>query len=568
MGGETGRDLATVGLAIADGFAGQAARQVQQRNLNQLATATETATQLAGQGQFSNLPPELQKSFERTLGKELVQVLQFQSSINAPLATLRQGALSQVQAPVTDITGFDTREVQAQGPPTAQGRVPTQPQQVPIFGQRPPTPQEELRRFERLSPTAASFIGGPQLGNLQASTLSALARQTTASSAEKRQIRGALIDFAKQNRLVGQVPTSELDPADITDDVIPLTLGDTTLLVRRRQPVRFANPTAEQTALAAELGITNPEEVFTIENATRINKLKLDRELARAGQRELVKGQTKVQVIEDQPLFVTAPNHRLYNNATGNRVQSTRLTGDVRSDPSTIELTTRQENTLNDLRQGLASINQIAEQIARVYGAGGIFEELAPDGRLSAAARGALSRRLQTEPDLVELQRTLQARLPALLRQMGQVGSLSDRDVERGEALLARVSGVPDTAEQAFRTIENLYGFFNEQAGLILNNNNFQFSGALDVRNLAARGAGQAAGAASRPGAAQPTVTPEQAIVMGQRLGLSQADQQMMADTVRNRPDISRDLLLRAVREMIQRRQQQQQGVPAAPGVR
>ena len=510
MGG-TGEDLATVGLAIADGFAQQAINRQNRRAQTELATTSQVFGELAQRGQLGNIDPQVLKAAERRLGKTAVETLMFQSSVNEPLATFREGALAQIQEPVESARQVGTREVQAQGPPTAEGQVPTQT--VPLFARRAASPQEQFQRLEAASPLAVGLIGGQNLGALQASSLRSLAQQRTTSSAERRQIRGVLINLATNNRLVGAVPTAQFDPGQLQPGQDVLTLGDTSIVFRKRGTPQFANLNAERSALAQELNLS-AEEAETVEGARAIADLKAQKELDKAQRSARQKADIEVMTFNQQPLAVTIPNHRLYDNQSGNRIRSTTQTQEAFESPTTVELTGQQERTLNDLKQGVSFVNQIAELVARVYGVGGIFEGLAPEGRLSAAARGELARRLQTDPDLAQLANVLRGRLPALLRASGQVGSLSDRDVQNGLSLLARVEGIPDTAEQAFRSVEALYDFFGERAGTILQNDRFQFQGQIDVRERARDGLGGSGLSATD------IPSPTQAEAIGNNLGL------------------------------------------------
>lgn len=188
MGGQIGQDLAQVGLGFLDAGAQSAINNLQSRQANERDSLTRLANNLAAQGQLNSLPPDVMKSFEKSLGPNITRALQFQSNLRqqqlAPIQELRSGLQNLINAPVQEqaapTQSFQQSIAQApqQAPTELAGLV--QQQQLPqdvstqqpaVVEERAPTAAEKFQRFDRqVSPLGVALLSGDvQLGQLQVS---------------------------------------------------------------------------------------------------------------------------------------------------------------------------------------------------------------------------------------------------------------------------------------------------------------------------------------------------------------------------------------------------------------
>jgi hypothetical protein len=122
-------------------------------------------------------------------------------------------------------------------------------------------------------------------------------------------------------------------------------------------------------------------------------------------------------------------------------------------------------------------LQKIKGQLEKVYGPGGIFANLKPEERLSAALTGLPARLLQTNPDLVALERNLRGNVDLLRRNLqGQVGTQTDRDAQRGLEALPKPGGIPDSQEVAYGMYNSLLEVVNGMLGTYLGNDAYQES--------------------------------------------------------------------------------------------
>jgi hypothetical protein len=166
---------------------------------------------------------------------------------------------------------------------------------------------------------------------------------------------------------------------------------------------------------------------------------------------------------------------------TGEQVSEGELYADVKKQVGkTIRVVTDDERKRFDQAQAAVTpLLDIREQLGRIYGPGGIYENLKSQGRLEAGVKGLFAKLTQDNPDLVVAQRLLKGNVDFLRRSFqGQVGTQTEGDANRGLKALADLEGVlPDSKEVAFRLVNDLIRSVNGIQGRILRNPSYQQKG-------------------------------------------------------------------------------------------
>jgi regulator of replication initiation timing len=128
-----------------------------------------------------------------------------------------------------------------------------------------------------------------------------------------------------------------------------------------------------------------------------------------------------------------------------------------------------------DISKMVPLLTQIRGQIEKVYGPGGIFENLTPAQRFAASLTGGMARLTQSNPELTELNRNIKGNVDNLRRSLqGQVGTQTEQDAQRGIQALAKVDGIPDSKEVAYGMYNALLQSVNGMMQFYLGNPEFQ----------------------------------------------------------------------------------------------
>jgi soluble lytic murein transglycosylase-like protein len=199
--------------------------------------------------------------------------------------------------------------------------------------------------------------------------------------------------------------------------------------------------------------------------------------------------------------------HRLWKDTTtgkslaGNIKQ--RDAYEAEANGAAVLLTEEQFDQFNKIEGIVPLLKKVKESYEKVYGPGGIFEKLKPDDRLAAAAKGGWARFTQSNPALSVLLRTLEGNVDLIRRAiMGQVGTQTDRDAQRGMAVFAKVDGIPDSQEVAYELYNILLDVTNSMQGTILGNAAYQNEALLPLAiDTPSQPATKAASPPSSPGA-------------------------------------------------------------------
>ena len=245
-----------------------------------------------------------------------------------------------------------------------------------------------------------------------------------------------------------------------------------------RQPDgSFAQPDAEMIRQARlqvqeeQLRLSRERGLIGAERQAEVTRQRL------AAQQQFQESQTLSQATGDA-------SRQFFNPNTGERIVGGRLFREVRQAElagTAVRLSLPETKEINALNRVNPLLQEIRESLAIIYGPGGIFENLPPGiiRRLVAGGRGAVQRRTQLSPELVDAVREIEANVDLIRRNLqGQVGAQTDRDAERGLASLPKLTGfLPDSQEAAFRTFNTLLTIVNGAAGAIFDRPGFTFQG-------------------------------------------------------------------------------------------
>ena len=141
MGGQTGRDLAAVGLGLSEAFNERILGQLFERRAQEEESMRNVALSLAQSGQLHLQPEEITKGIQKRGGKDLFNTLNQLSVLKAielePRRQAQQDVLSQINAPIQTQAAtpggavtVSPRSGQPQGAALSQ----LQPGQIPQFG--------------------------------------------------------------------------------------------------------------------------------------------------------------------------------------------------------------------------------------------------------------------------------------------------------------------------------------------------------------------------------------------------------------------------------------------------
>ena len=168
-----------------------------------------------------------------------------------------------------------------------------------------------------------------------------------------------------------------------------------------------------------------------------------------------------------------------YNSTTGEEVQPHTPYAQVKDGKTPegdriVYLSTARLKARDEIEALVPVLQRMGELTRKVYGPGGIFANLAPSGRLDAAAQGLWARYTQTDPDLKELASLMTANIENIGRTLrGVRGAGTEGDVQRQLAGMPQVQGVPDTKEIATRMYNALANAANIHYRAILRNKDY-----------------------------------------------------------------------------------------------
>jgi soluble lytic murein transglycosylase-like protein len=142
--------------------------------------------------------------------------------------------------------------------------------------------------------------------------------------------------------------------------------------------------------------------------------------------------------------------------------------------PTTIPLSAKQTESLDKLQSTMPVLQELRSALERVYGPGGIFENLSPNDRAAAALKGGWARFAQTNPDLALYGRLIESNVDLIRRSLqGQVGTQTEQDAVRGTGAFARVTGIPDSQDVAYKLMDAFNGMVRGNMRTLLRNPHF-----------------------------------------------------------------------------------------------
>lgn len=174
-----------------------------------------------------------------------------------------------------------------------------------------------------------------------------------------------------------------------------------------------------------------------------------------------------------------AQEGRVFNRFSGQQVVQNAPEADLLSQ-DTVTVSVVDQRNLTRVRTAAKNMVEIGDRLARVYGPGGLLEQV-PSGvvaRGAEAVRIWLSTRAQNDPDFIALQRELIPLVVSAGREITQEGSRgSDQDLAiwlgSGPQLGGTLSQAPDRKEVAFALYDRMLEALQRYTGSILLNDNF-----------------------------------------------------------------------------------------------
>lgn len=141
------------------------------------------------------------------------------------------------------------------------------------------------------------------------------------------------------------------------------------------------------------------------------------------------------------------------------------------SDPSEIK-------ELHALRSIAPLVKSMMADTAKVWGPGGVLENLKPEDRLLGATKGGWARLFQTRPELSNYLKSVQAKATIIASSIeGAKGTQTEGDVTRTIGGLPSASGIPDTQAVAYEVMNSLARIVNDRFGAIFGKDGYQYPG-------------------------------------------------------------------------------------------
>lgn len=163
---------------------------------------------------------------------------------------------------------------------------------------------------------------------------------------------------------------------------------------------------------------------------------------------------------------------------TGEQISEGELYADVKPlVGKKVRVVTDDERKRYDLAvSASAPLATIRQELASIYGPGGIYENLKGSGRLEAGIKGLFNRLTQDNADLDVGRRLIKGNIDLLRRTFqGQVGTQTEGDAQRGLAAIADLETLlPDSKEVAYRLVNEIITSVNKIRGRILRNPTFR----------------------------------------------------------------------------------------------
>lgn len=248
---------------------------------------------------------------------------------------------------------------------------------------------------------------------------------------------------------------------------------------------KYLEPSSEFTALLRKnngdlTAALKEEQERKVDIARNTQAIGLENAADKAAKTELGKEQGKQTAKADLTLLDIKPqeSRQYYDITTGKPLpQSSKYQAvkDRMEKGEVVFLDDQEAKEYRGIQRMVPLIEDIRKKIERVYGPGGIFENLTPAQRLQAAAAGGWARITQATPELAELNRTLKGNVDLLRRNLqGQVGTQTEGDAKRGLEALAKVDGIPDSQDVAYGMYNTLMGTMNGMFQHYLGNSQYQ----------------------------------------------------------------------------------------------
>lgn len=362
-------------------------------------------------------------------------------------------------------------------------------EQVPLPVELP-NQQVRQQRREGLSPTlladaglqnAASARRDPQFAKRQQDLMLAVAKLPDKAFPKdvKRQVRQEIADatdMAGLTQLMAGVPFGQetATPGDYgfgpqLDSAIFSLFGDD---LQGGKPTPTMVEQARKKLQDEKVQISQERGSIAGERQAAVSRAKME------AQKEF---ESKQMLLDARP---EGKSRLFFRKEDAGNVDQAMLMSDVKKGIKSgefLEVNKSEAKAIEGFRNSAPVLQKIRSQLEKLYGSGGIFDNLEPGfiNRLKAGGQAKVAQFLQSDPELVATIRNITGNIDVIRRNLaGQVGTQTERDAIRGLTTLPSLDGIlPDTKEVAYQTFNNLTTLFNGSVGGILGKEDFAFPG-------------------------------------------------------------------------------------------
>jgi soluble lytic murein transglycosylase-like protein len=188
-----------------------------------------------------------------------------------------------------------------------------------------------------------------------------------------------------------------------------------------------------------------------------------------------------LQQYEDaQPLAMSTEKnvaHRYFNPQTGENIPDNVTRGEIKQRLGTtaVFLGEEQAKGLDTLKNVLPTLQRDRDILARIYGPGGVFENMKPGERFGDAFTGWIARTMQTNPELAIAARQYASDLFSIRHSLtNESVRLPESELQRATKGMPQLEGIPDSKAVAYGLYNNMIDVVQKRMGILLRNKQFQ----------------------------------------------------------------------------------------------
>lgn len=514
MGGQVGRDIAQVGLGFMERAAEVGLSQQLQKKAKQEQFALQGATQLAKSGELELLPPDIQKSIMKQVGKENFALMQQQSKLNQALALSRKGArqeimtqretemapnaayYGQLQQPRTQLA-----QRAAKATPESLQEAEMSPVSAPRTIRRPSTPEEAFQSFNQIGPLGVYLLTGDvQAGQLAQQQSQLAFDQMKYAQAPQRKAYEALLSqqakWATENRRHAITTPEQIrlleESGTVPEGFVTFELGNIGVMLEAPQDAIKIKEDV-QTILAG-MGVRDVRQASP-KQIQQALKTAIGNSTMLAGVSAREKARMEQAMAEGWRLWDQYPKRAqsTFNRETGQLAPAS-LTVKSADSKEWKVLPDLHRKTLQEIQQARGGFSNVIRQAQTFYGKGGKLADIRASlpSRALGRVKAYWSTLVQDDPELAAFVDQLGQVAQVVNRgSYGGVGVQTEKDRQYAIKALSSLSDgtfLLDTPEVQQKKLNEVMKRFNRIEGTILGNQGRDFPGTvyMDVTKPAA----------------------------------------------------------------------------------